>query len=263
MAQDVWAQAEGYEAYMGRWSRPLAAAFVRWLGLPHRLRWLDVGCGTGALTAAVLAEAGPVEVVGVDPSDGFVAAARARQPDGRAYFLIGSALALPVADRRFHVAASGLALNFVPDTRAAMSELQRVTLPDATIAAYVWDYSDGMPMMQCFWEAAELLDPAISGMTEGRRYPLCSREALAHLWRDSGLVGVRVEGLQMATEFADFEDYWAPFLAGQGTAPAYAVSLPADHREALREVLRQRLPTRTDGSIRLPARAWAVRGMRR
>jgi SAM-dependent methyltransferase len=248
---------------MGRWSRPFAAAFVRWLGLPPCLRWLDVGCGTGALTAAVLAGANPVEVFGVDPSERFVAAARARNGDARASFSIGSALALPAEDRRFSVAASGLVLNFVPDARAALRESTRVTAEGGTVAAYVWDYEDGMQMLRCFWEAAAALDPTASELIEGLRFPLCRRDPLEQLWRDSGLVGVRVDSLESAMCFPDFDDYWTPFLGGQGPAGTYAASLTVDHRDAMRELLRRRLPVASDGSIRLPARAWAVRGMRR
>jgi hypothetical protein len=61
-------------------SRHVAVAFVRWLDIPVGQHWLDVGCGTGALTAAVLDRAAPAEVTGVDPSDGFLASARDRVP---------------------------------------------------------------------------------------------------------------------------------------------------------------------------------------
>src|SRR5262245_2813377 len=129
MAYEVWAAGDAYEAYVGRWSRAVAPEFVRWLGVPGGRRWLDVGCGTGALTAAVLAGADPVEVVGVDPSEGFLATARTRTGDPRARFEVGDARAVPLPDRSVDAVVSGLALNFVPDPAAALAEFARVAAP--------------------------------------------------------------------------------------------------------------------------------------
>ena len=64
----------------------------------------------------------------------------------------------------------------------------------------------------------------------------------------------------MPTRFRDFDDYWAPFLGGQGPAPGYCAGLSDDARQRLRDRLRSTLPTAADGSIPLSARAWAVRG---
>ena len=127
MASDVWEMGDAYEAYVGRWSRPVAERFVPWTGVPAGRRWLDVGCGTGALTAMVLAAAEPGEVVGVDPSAGFLAAARARAAGRHSGFCVGDARALAFADGTFDAVVSGLALNFVPEPAAALAELARVT----------------------------------------------------------------------------------------------------------------------------------------
>ena len=260
MAQDLWAVGEAYEDYVGRWSRRVAEAFVRWLDVPAGRRWLDVGCGTGALTATVLAAAEPAEVVGVDPSEGFLATARARVADPRADFRAGDARSLPVPDRSFHAVVSGLALNFVPDPGRAAAEVARVTAPGGVAAAYVWDYAGGMEMMRHCWDAAIALDPVVAELDEGRRFPLCQPEPLAQLWTDAGLGRVAVEAIEVPTVFSDFDDYWNPFLGGQGPAPAYVMSLPDERRAALRDLVRTRLPIAPDGSITLTARAWAVRG---
>ena len=260
MTHDVWAVGDAYEAYVGRWSRRVAEVFLRWLDPPAGRRWLDVGCGTGALTAAVLALADPTEVTGVDPSEGFLAEARNRVADPRATFSVGDARSLTRPDRSVDAVVSGLAVNFVPEPDRAVAEFARVLTPGGVAAAYVWDYADGMEMMRYFWAAAAALDPAAADLDEGPRFPLCRPEPLGQLWTDSGLINVTVRSIDVPTVFTDFDDYWRPFLGGQGPAPGYAMSLTAEHRDALRERLRADLPAGPDGSIALSARAWAVRG---
>jgi SAM-dependent methyltransferase len=268
VVEDVWAEHEAYEAYIGRWSRRVAAQFVPWLGVPPRRRWLDVGCGTGSLAAAALALADPAAVVGVDPSLGFLIGANAggdvgAHADGdagvRAACCAGDALALPFPDGTFDAVVSGLALNFVPDPPRAVAELARVARPGAVVGAFVWDYADGMQMLRVFWSAASEVDPAAAALDEGRRFPLCRPEPLRALWRDAGMPVATIEAIDVPTVFADFDDYWRPFLGGQGPAPGFVAALAEDRRALLRELLRARLPARPDGAIRLTARAWAVR----
>jgi len=260
VAHEVWSRGDPYEAYVGRWSRRVAEPFLRWLDPPAGGRWLDVGCGTGALTATALALADPAEIVGMDPSEGFLAGARRRIVDPRSTFRVGDAQALPFPDRRFDAVVSGLALNFVPDPARAAGEFARVTAPEGVAAAYVWDYAEGMAMMRHFWDAAIALDPAAAECDEGRRFPLCRPQSLHDLWTVAGLESVTVRAIEVPTVFADFDDYWNPFLGGQGPAPGYVTSLPEDHRRTLRDLLRNSLPTNPDGSIPLTARAWAIRG---
>jgi SAM-dependent methyltransferase len=263
VAREVWSGGEAYEAYVGRWSRRVAEAFVRWLDPPPGGRWLDVGCGTGALTAAVLAVADPAQVVGLDPSQGFLTHARARAVDPRASLQVGDARWLPLRDHRFDAVVSGLALNFVPDPGRAAAEFARVAMSGGVVAAYVWDYAEGMAMMRYFWDAATTVDPVAAELDESRRFPLCQPEPLARLWTDAGVDKVTVTAIDVPTVFADFDDYWRPFLGGQGPAPGYVMSLTEEHRRDLRDLLRVRLPTGPDGSIPLTARAWAVRGTNR
>jgi SAM-dependent methyltransferase len=175
---------------------------------------------------------------------------------------VGDAASLPLPDRRFDVVASALALNFVPDPHGAVAEFVRVAAPDGLAAAYVWDYAEGMAMMRCFWDAAIALSPAAAERDEGRRFPLCRPEPLARLWTRAGLEEVRVRAIEISIVFADFDDHWRPFLGGQGPAPGYVTSLTEEHRGALRELLRERLPSGPDGSIPLTTKAWAVRGQR-
>jgi SAM-dependent methyltransferase/gamma-glutamylcyclotransferase (GGCT)/AIG2-like uncharacterized protein YtfP len=254
---DTWADGDAYESYVGRWSRQVAARFVPWLGVAAGARWLDVGCGTGALTATVLAAAAPARVLGVDPSTGFLATARGRHA---AAFCAGDARDLPVRDGVADAVVSGLSLNFVPEPARAVAEYARVAAPGAVVAAYVWDYAEGMEMMRLFWDAAALADPAVADRDEAVRFPICRPPALHAAWTSAGLADVVTEAVEIPTEFAGFDDFWRPFLGGQGAAPAYLATLDDDRRARIRETLRDRLPS---GRIALHARAWAVRGRRR
>lgn len=258
-APSPWQQGDAYERYVGRWSRQVAVPFLDWLGAPAGGQWLDVGCGTGALSEAVLAHRAPAALVGVDPSDGFRATAAARL-GGRGQWLAGSATAIPLADGWADAVVSGLVLNFVADAPAAVAEIRRVAAPGAHIGAYVWDYAGRMDLMRHFWAAAAELAPDAAALDEGPRFPLCQPDALAALFTAGGLQAVATTAIDVPTPFASFDDYWQPFLGGQGVAPAYAMALSEPARARLRERLQQRVPTRPDGSLDFVARAWAVRG---
>ncbi|MEU4625926.1 class I SAM-dependent methyltransferase [Actinoplanes sp. NPDC023801] len=253
----MWGLGTAYEAYVGRWSRRVAEVFVSWLDVPPDRAWLDAGSGTGALTSAIVAAARPVSVTGVDPSVPFLTAARAAGP---ALLCAGDAAALPLASGSFHAVVSGLALNFVPRPEAAVREFARVAAPGGVTAAYVWDYRNGMAMMREFWTAAADLDPAAAALDESRRFAFCREDVLAGWWASAGFRDVSTRRIEIPTVFTGFDDFWQPFLGGQGPAPAYVASLPAERRDALRELLRDRLPAAADGSIAMTAAAWAVRG---
>ena len=257
---DTWASGQSYEAYVGRWSRLVAADFLAWLAVPPGARWLDVGSGTGVLSESVLVDRSPTDVVGVEPSDSFREYAAAQVPDPRVSFRAGSAQALPVDDGAFDVVVSGLVLNFVPARPAALAEMRRAARPGGTVAAYVWDYPGGMQLMTHFWAAAVALDPDALSLDEAARFDFCRPDPLRALFTGAGLTDVDVGEIVVPTDFGDFDAYWTPFLGGTGTAPAYAMSLSEDGRTALRDAVRARLPTADDGSIHLTARAWAVRG---
>jgi SAM-dependent methyltransferase len=263
MGGDVWDVGAAYEPYVGRWSRAVAAEFVGRLRVPSGERWLDIGCGTGAVSQAVLDLGRPDEVVGIDASESFVRYARRRITDPRARFVAGDAAGLPFADAAAGVVVSGLVLNFTPEPGRAVAEMARSTRPGGTVGAYVWDYAEGMRLIRLFWDAAGALDPRARDLDEGARFPLCRPEPLRVLFTGAGLADVRVDALEVATRFRDFDDFWTPFLGGQGPAPAYAMSLPEDRRAELRDRLSARLPYAADGSVPLTARAWSVRGARR
>lgn len=248
---------------MGRWSRRVADAFLAWIAVPADADWADVGCGTGALSEAIFATARPASIQGFDPSAGFLRFAQRRLSHAAVTFAVADARSLPLAHASVDAAVAGLVINFVPDPSSAVREMARVTRPGGTVAAYVWDYGDKMELMRRFWDAAVALDPAAEALDEGRRFPMCRPGPLQELFDGAELRDVATQPIDIATNFAGFDDFWSPFLGGQGPAPAYAMSLAADRRDALRERIRATLPMRDDGSIHLLARAWAVRARKR
>jgi SAM-dependent methyltransferase len=257
---DRWASGAAYEGYIGRWSRLVAPVFVDWLAQPAGLRWVDVGCGTGILTRALLDRTDPATIVGVDPSQPFVDHAREAVADARVTFHVGSADATGCTDDSVDAVVAGLVLNFVPDLGAALAEAQRVVRPGGTVAGYVWDYAAGMQLLRRFFDAATALDPEMQAHDEGVRFPVTHEGKLAAEFEAAGLVDVEHRPIDVPTVFRDFDDLWTPFLHGTGPAPAYVVSLDEPARAALRDRLRASLEEEADGTIRLTARAWAVRG---
>ncbi|MFN8446137.1 MAG: methyltransferase domain-containing protein [Caldilineaceae bacterium] len=257
---DSWEIGHPYEQYIGRWSRQIAPKFLSWLNIPVGRRWVDIGCGTGALAAAILDHCSPRSVTGIEPSQGFLKLADHHLSD-RAQLFSGNAAAIPLENGSCDVVVSGLVLNFVPDIAAALTEMIRVSAPGGVVSAYVWDYAEGMEVIKTFWDEAVTLDPSATQLHEGIRFPLCIPTELSAAFTSAGLYDVAVTPLDLTAKFADFDDYWQPFLGGQGPAPAYVMSLPEGQREALRIKLQQKLQPATDGSITLGARAWGVRGV--
>jgi SAM-dependent methyltransferase len=257
--QDSWAAGGSYERFMGRWSRLIAGAFLDWLSpLPH-LHWLELGCGTGALSGAILAEASPASLLAIDPSQAFIDFDRRMFRDPHLTFQVGDALSLPPVAHPLDLAVSGLVLNFIQSPAAALQALLRKLQPDGILAFYVWDYAGKMEMLRYFWDSAVALDPAASSLDEGVRFSMCEPQTLKHICRQAGLNQVEVQGIDTSMIFADFSDFWSPFLEGQGPAPGYAMQLDPAARQALEDHLRRALPMQQDGSLHLTARAWAVR----
>ncbi len=252
--QDVWAAGNFYEPYVGRWSRLVARELLTWLQIGAGKDWLDVGCGTGALTEVILQQAQPRSVKGIDPSGGFIEHARAHVRSSVASFEVGDAQSLPTGAKEFDVAVAGLVLNFVPQPSRAIAEMVRSLREGGTVAAYVWDYAGTMELMRYFWDAAVALAGAALQADEGRRFPICHPTALAELFVQAGLRAVDTRPIDVPTRFRDFDDYWSPCLGGQAPAPAYAMSLSEARRGALRDRIRASLPIAQDGSIAMKGR---------
>ncbi|MEO7664366.1 MAG: class I SAM-dependent methyltransferase [Candidatus Limnocylindrales bacterium] len=255
-----WASGAAYDAYIGRWSRIVAADFLDWLAVPAGRRWLDVGCGTGALTSAILGRFEPVAVVGIDPSPAFLDRARQLVVDPRASFREGSADATGLGGGVADIAVAGLVLNFVPDIGAALREMCRVVGPGGRVAGYVWDYGGEMQLLRRFWQAAIELDPSVTSLNQGEQFPVAAEKPFRNAFAGAGLDAVEVQPIDITMRFNGFDDLWAPFLGGTGPAPAYAGSLASPALARLRDRFRDLCPPGPDGSIALLARTWAARG---
>lgn len=257
--KDIWESADAYERFMGRWSRKLGRVFVLWLGIPSARHWLEVGCGTGALTSQILEVGHPATLVATDSSEQFIKHARTTFRDHRVQFLTTPADDLPTTREGYDVVVSSLVLNFLPDPTAALHKMKPRVAEDGILAACVWDYSRGMQFLRRFWDAAAELDPNARQYDEGNRFPICSPPALEETFHQVGLTNVRIEALKIATHFQNFEDYWSPFIGGPGPAPGYLSSLPTHRQQDLKKRLKAMLPHNEDGSISLTATAWAIR----
>jgi len=233
--------------------------FVSALSIAPRSVWIDVGCGSGALTVAILEQASPARVVALDRSVEFVDHSRRSSSGGRVTFVAGDAIRLPFADGKAGAVVSGLVLNFVPRPELAVREMLRCVRRGGVVATYLWDYGEGMEVIRRFWDAAIAVDPRAAELDEATRFPLCQPEALERLFVSEGAGDVQGLAITIPTRFRDFDDLWSPFLGGQGPAPTYAMSLPEVDRIALRERLRGMVPIEGDGSIGLSAKAWVVR----
>jgi SAM-dependent methyltransferase len=257
---DTWERGNRYEQYIGRWSRKIAPVFLSLMRCPAELSWLDVGCGTGAVCAAILNQCSPASVIGLEPSSGFLNVAR-EYLGGRVALFGGSGVAIPFASSCVDIVVSGLVINFFIEPRIALEEMIRVTRNNGAIGAYVWDYAGKMEPLRLFWDAAKEQDLAAKQLDEGNRFPICHPDALSQLFSITGLKQIEVTSIDIQTEFANFEEYWQPFLGGQGPAPAYVISLDVHARARLKERLRMRIPIESDGKLSMVARAWAIRAI--
>ena len=255
--------AEAYEVMMGRWSRQLAPMFVEFVGVRDGERVLDVGCGTGALSATLARVRGASKIVGIDPSSGFIEYARTQIADPRITFEVGDAQALPYPDKSFDRSMALLIVNFIPDAPKAAKEMRRVTKSGGAVATTMWDGSRVNELQNCLWDAAIAIDPTVKRPFEGRR-SYGSAEALSDLLTGAGLTDIEVTDLTMPCQFSSFDELWQRYLGGSSAGPSgvYVAGLTEDRREAVKQRLRQDvLRGGTDRPFILRAKAWAVRSV--
>lgn len=256
MAELRFDDGAAYEQTMGVWSRSVGEVFLDWLKPGQGLRWIDVGCGSGAFTELIVARCAPSDVQGIDPSEGQLAFARARPGARGALFQTGDAMALPFSESSFDVAVMALVLVFVPDAAKSVAELARVVRPGGLVATYMWDMlGGGFP-----------LDPILNEMramglslTRPPHMEVSSLTALRGFWSAAGLLEIETREIKVQRTFADFDEFWAVETKAPSTAPVIATMPPADV-SALMQRVRARLPADADGRITYSARAHAISG---
>jgi SAM-dependent methyltransferase len=258
---EPFAAAKAYEGYIGRWSRVVAIEFLTWLDVPKRSSWFDVACGTGALTAGVLRGCEPARIDASDPNDGRIAFARQTILDSRASFSVGKGSRIAAMDGAYDAVIGGLAFPAIRDTSAALAEFRRIAKPGGTVAGYVWDFDGEMQLVRYFWDAAAELEPAAEKSDDDERFAICHPERLGAAWRSAGFADVEVRAIEAKAHFADFNDFWTPFLSGDSPAQKFVGSLDERRRALLRAQLRSALPITNDATITLTTRAWAVKGV--
>jgi SAM-dependent methyltransferase len=252
------ANADAYDRFMGRYGEELARALAARAGVRPGMRALDVGAGTGKLTAVLVEELGEANVAAVDPSPPFVAALGSRFPglDVRA----AGAEDLPFEDDSFDGAFAQLVVNFMADPERGAGEMRRVARDGGVVAGAVWDYRGEMTMLTTFWEAAAAVhERGAAARDERTRMRFGERNELAELWEGAGLREVEGGEIVVSVSYEDFDDLWMPFLGGVGPAGDFAVSLEPDTQDALREEYRRRLDS-PEGPFDLSARAWYAVG---
>lgn len=246
----------GYARMMGIWSRLAGEVFLDWLAPPPALRWVDVGCGTGAFSELVVERCAPAAVEGVDPSEGQLAYARGQLTDPRLQFRLGDAAALPFADRSRDAAVMALVIFFLPEPAKGVAEMARVVRRGGLVATYAWDIlGGGFPLEAIFVELRAIgLKPILPPSSEASRI-----EPLHDLWSGAGLEAVETREIKVERSFADFEDFWTTSLLGSSLRMKLA-TMSAAQVERLKEGVRARLPPNAAGRVTCEAHANAVKG---
>jgi len=247
-----------YERMMGTWSRAAGELFLDWLAPRPDLRWIDVGCGSGAFTELIINRCAPSAVTGVDPSPAQLLFARERPARQTAKFHQGNALSLPFSEASFDAAVMALVIFFVPDPAKGVAEMARVVCPGGTVAAYVWDMtSGGHPLHPLHSEMKALgLSTPMPPRSE-----VTSLAALEQLWRSRALDRIETRKITVQRTFVDFEDYWTTSILAATVAPTVA-AMDAEKIGILKARTRARLVVDSTGRIICTAHANAIRGIR-
>lgn len=254
---NLFSDGKAYERLMGRWSRLAGEKFLDWLDAPKNLKWLDVGCGNGAFTEALIARCSPAAVIAVDPSEGQLAFARERAGTKGAEFRVADAQALPFPDNSFDAATMALVIVFIPDPLKAALELVRVVRPGGIVATYMWEFPDGFPPAPLAAAMKDLgLTPPVRPSVQAS-----GRDAMGAIWTDAGLTAIETAVVRIRVNFSSFDDFWDSNTVPVGPSGQALSELTPSARDQLRRRLRERLPIAADGTISYEAFANAVKGI--
>ena len=246
-----------YERYMGRWSRAACGLFLPWLAAPLDAAWLDVGCGTGVLTEAILATQRPTRIDAFDPAAAQVELAQRKITSPLVRFGVADASAMPYRDGACDVVASALVVNFIPDRQKAVAEMHRVLRVGGSAAAFVWDFaadrSPSGPVRQALAALGVEVPPTPGG--EDSRLP-----ALEALFAAAGFRGLATRSFDVQQHFADAEAFWEAQATGFSPVASIVKRQSPEVREAARLRVHGMLAPAPGGGVTYTARAHAVKG---
>jgi SAM-dependent methyltransferase len=260
--KENWDNIQGYEMYVGRWSRALSLDFVHWLNACAALKWMEIGCGTGALTQAIAETYDPSSLLALDKSEAYLTKARENGKLSKVSFLrVDLDSFLPEGE--FDNITSGLVLNFLPHTEKTLRSLMSNLRNGGQLSAFVWDYGGHYQPMRHFWDAAKEVSAVAKDFDTGIKFEICRKEKLISLFESLGLTHVEFTNLERIAMFQNFDDYWLPIASAQGSVTEFISILTEKEKDNLKETIRRRLPIALNGEIKLIINALAVKGVKK
>ena len=252
--------AQAYEHFMARWSRRMAGPFLDFVGAKAGDRVLDVGCGTGVISAA-LAER-DCTVVGLDASEPYLEGARRDRSHPKIVYELGDARRMPYADASFDACVSALTIDVIPEVDQVVREMQRVTRRGGTVASGVVDFWGGFSPADLVCDTASVLDEGMRSLRDQRKARrIVWANGQTEIWRETGLVGVVEVPIVTSFDYASFEDYWSSFSGPPSPIGQRMAALPPQLRgEVKRHVRSGYLAGLPDGARSFAIIVRAVRG---
>lgn len=262
ITMEKWDNTSGYEMYVGRWSKLISQDFVDWLSPQSKLKWLEIGCGTGALTKVIIEKCSPAYLLAIDNSDHYLVKAMENVFSNNVTFLNADLSSYPL-NEEFHNVTSGLVLNFVP----RIEELLRCTMNNlkcgGQMSSFVWDYGGHYQPMRHFWEAAKEITSSAEAFDAGGKFNICTKENLIQLFRRLDLSDIQFTTMERIATFHNFNDYWLPIASAQGSVTEFMSTLTDAGKDTLKESIKRRLPISSNGEIKLIISALAVKGLKK
>lgn len=258
-----WDNTQGYEMYIGRWSKLISSDFVSWLNPKSKLKWLEIGCGAGALTKVIAGRCSPSYLLAVDKSDNYLEEAKKSINSSNNISFLNADLNSYSFNEEFHHITSGLVLNFLPGVRELLKPIMNNLKSRGQLSSFVWDYGGHYQPMRHFWDAAKEVIAGAETFDAGRRFSICTKEKLTRLFEELNLYDVQCTTIEKIATFENFDDYWLPIASAQGSVTEFMSTLTETERDELKENLKRRLPIALNSEIKLIISALAVKGLKK
>ncbi len=260
--KEHWDNTQGYEMYVGRWSNLISLDFVDWLNSQSNLKWLEIGCGTGALTKAIVKKCSPSYLLAIDKSENYLKKAKENVNLNNVHFLNADLNSYALNEEFGHI-TSGLVLNFVPQIKELLRHLMNNLKSGGQMSSFVWDYGGHYQPMRHFWDAAREVTSEGKKFDAGIKFEICAKEKLIQLFEDLDLTDVQFTNIERIATFQNFDDYWLPIASAQGSVTEFISTLTGTEKGNLKENIRRRLPIAFNGEIKLVINALAIKGLKK